>query len=110
MDLEHATDVVSLLEELGYDCTYGVDHCKEILSQGGPLVGDVARIFGTVARTAMGIEEIQNIHGPFYNLLCSGEPISLKLSSWHVDVLLGAINQLVSCFLALLLCEIFAYN
>jgi hypothetical protein len=98
LDLEHATDVVSLLEELGFDCTYSVHHCKEILSQGGPLLeGDVARILGTVARTAKGLEEVQNIHGPFYNTLCNGEPITSKLTSWHVDILLGAINQLVRC-------------
>ncbi|KAG0558987.1 hypothetical protein KC19_10G070300 [Ceratodon purpureus] len=95
MDMEHATDVVSLLEELGFDCTHSVEHCKEILSQGGPLLeGDVARILGTVARTAKGLEEVQNIHGPFYNTLCNGEAITSKLSSWRVDILLGAINQL----------------
>lgn len=96
MDLEHATDVASLMEELGFDCTYAVDHCKEILSFGGPLLeGDIARILGTVARTAKGLEDVQNIHGPFYNTLCSGEPIPSKLTSWHVDILLGAINQVV---------------
>lgn len=96
MELEHGTDVASLMEELGFDCTYSVHHCKEILSYGGPLVeSDIARILGTVARTAKGLEEVQNIHGPFYNLLCSGEPITSKLSNWHVDILLGAINQLV---------------
>ncbi|XP_024374833.1 uncharacterized protein [Physcomitrium patens] len=95
MELERATDVVSLLEELGFDCTYSVDHCKEILSQGGPLIeSDIARILGTVARTAKGFEEVQSIHGPFYNLLCSGEPIPSKLTTWHVEILLGAINQL----------------
>lgn len=100
MELERATDVVSLLEELGFDCTYSVDHCKEILSQGGPLIeSDIARILGTVARTAKGFEEVQSIHGPFYNLLCSGEPIPSKLTTWHVEILLGAINQLVSCSL-----------
>ena len=104
MDSGHAIDVVSLLEELGFDCTYSVDHCKEILSQGGPLLeGDVARILGTVARTAKGLEEVQNIHGPFYNILCSGEPITSKSTTWNVDILLGAINQLVRYYFVILL-------
>lgn len=94
VDLEHATDVASLMEELGFDCTSTIDHCKEILSFGGPLLeGDIARILGTVARTAKGLEEVQITHGPFSNILCSGEPIPSKLASWHVEILLGAINQ-----------------
>jgi len=100
MDLEQATDVASLMEELGFDCTYSVDHCKEVLSYGGPLLeGDIARILGTVARTAKGLEEVQNIHGSFCNTLCKGEPVTSKLASWHVDILLGAINQMVRCCL-----------
>lgn len=98
VDLEHATDVASLMEELGFDCTSTIDHCKEILSFGGPLLeGDIARILGTVARTAKGLEEVQITHGPFSNILCSGEPIPSKLASWHVEIMLGAINQVVRC-------------
>lgn len=96
-EMERATDVVSLLEELGFGCTFNVDHCKEILSLGGPLKeDDVARILGTVAHTAKGLEESQSIHGAFYNTLCSGELGNpMKLTSWNVDVILDAIKQLV---------------
>lgn len=31
MELECVIDVVSLLEEFGFDCIYSVDYCKEIL-------------------------------------------------------------------------------
>lgn len=97
-ELEHATDVAGVLEEIGFECTSNVYHCKEVLTLGGdPLdEGVVARILGTVACTAKGSEEVQSIHGSFFNTLCSTETVTSKSTSWNLEILLEAIHQLVS--------------
>jgi hypothetical protein len=97
-ELEHATDVAGVLEEIGFGCTSNVYLCKEVLTLGGdPLdEGVVARILGTVARTAKGSEEVQSIHGSFFSTLCSAETVTSKSTSWNLEILLEAIHQLVS--------------
>lgn len=100
-ELEHATDVAGVLEEDGFVCTSNVYRCKEVLTFGGdPLdEGVVARILYTVARTAKGSEEVQSIHGSYFNTLCSAETVTSKLTSCNLEILLEAIHQLVSSWL-----------
>lgn len=59
MDLEYVMDVVSLMEEFGFDCIYSVDYCKEILLYGGLfLEGDIVWILGIVVWIVKGLEEV----------------------------------------------------
>jgi CCR4-NOT transcription complex subunit 1 len=95
--LSGATSVADVLEELGYSCTVDVEHCKEIFSLFSSLTDfDVAQIVGMVARTYKGLEDLQGSHDTFCTAFCKGEQVSsVWLTTWDVDVLLEAINQLV---------------
>ncbi|CAM6014740.1 unnamed protein product [Sphagnum balticum] len=94
--LSGVTSVADVMEELGYSCTVDVEHCKEILSLFSSLTDfDVAQIVGMVARTYKGLEDLQGSHDTFCTAFCSGEQLSsVWLTTWDVDVLLEAINQL----------------
>ncbi|CAK9208187.1 unnamed protein product [Sphagnum jensenii] len=94
--LSGATSVADVMEELGYSCTVDVEHCKEIFSLFSSLTDfDVAQIVGMVARTYKGLEDLQGSHDTFCTAFCKGEQLSsVWLTTWDVDVLLEAINQL----------------
>lgn len=94
--LEEATDVASVMEELGYGCTIDVSHCKDILSLFSPLKEEtVSKIISMVVRTHTGLEDAHGTHATFYtSIFNSSITDSSWLSSWNIDVLLDSIKQL----------------
>ena len=96
--LEEATDVANIMEELGYGCTIDVSHCKDILSFFSPLKEEtVSKIISMVVRTHTGLEDAHGTHSTFYtSMFNSSITDSSWLSSWNIDVLLDSIKQLVS--------------
>ncbi|KAH9287615.1 hypothetical protein KI387_031732 [Taxus chinensis] len=96
MQMEEATDVASIMEELGYGCTIDVTHCKDILSLFCPLTEQtVSKIISTVVRTHTGLVDAHGTHGTFYSSLFNSSVTDCSwLSSWNIDVLLDSIKEL----------------
>jgi len=94
--LEEATDVANIMEELGYGCTIDVSHCKDILALFSPLKEEtVSKIISMVVRTHTGLEDAHGTHATFYtSMFNSSITDSSWLSSWNIDVLLDSIKQL----------------
>ncbi|XP_019056501.1 PREDICTED: CCR4-NOT transcription complex subunit 1-like [Tarenaya hassleriana] len=95
-EIEKEISVGDLVEELGYGLTADATQCKEILSHFLPLTeATISRIFGTVARTFVGLEDNQNTFSTFSRALgfCSSIELPL-LKSWNVEILVETIKQL----------------
>ncbi|XP_057867287.2 uncharacterized protein LOC131074644 isoform X3 [Cryptomeria japonica] len=94
--LEEATDVASIMEELGYGCTIDVAHCKDVLSLFCPLTEKtVSKIISTIVRTHTGLVDAHGTHGTFYSSLFSSSTTDCSwLTSWNIDVLLDSIKEL----------------
>ncbi|BBN05282.1 CCR4-NOT transcription complex subunit 1 [Marchantia polymorpha subsp. ruderalis] len=95
--LTNANHAAAVMEELGYSCTSDVECFKEILALFPSITAkDVARLVGMIARTHKGLDDAQGTHGTFSTALCSTEHLLPDyVSTWNVDVLLDALNQLV---------------
>lgn len=96
--LASATDVVHVVEELGYDCTSDAQRCREVLSVFSSITeADVSKIAGMVARTHTGLTSTAGAFTCFAGALGTASvppPEQPSATTWDVNVLIDVIREL----------------